>query len=167
MRDIDELPPPRGIFRIDRIVVEQPQAAPAGQQQVWPAVAVEVADGRPVTVEPVAVDVEPLADILERAVAEIAIELAGPAVDRLALEETAARKEDVEPLVAIEVEQGDATAERFEDGQVARFGTVAIAEIDAGGCGDIPEESGPVFLRGGRHASRWRPMPTARQREDR
>src|SRR6185437_15610567 len=90
-RHIDESPSLRVILGIDGLVVEQGQPSPTREEQVRPAVAVEITHGRAVTVEPTAVHVQTLADIGKLAVAEVAIQFARSTADFLTLERTAAR----------------------------------------------------------------------------
>ena len=45
---------------------------------------------------------------------------------------TAAGNEEIEQAVAVEVEHGQAAAQRFEDGVMVRLLAVAIGEVDAG-----------------------------------
>src|SRR5262249_57632599 len=52
LRDVHELAALGGVGRIDGFVVEEGDAAPAGDEEVGPAVAVVVPDGAPVAVQP-------------------------------------------------------------------------------------------------------------------
>src|SRR5947199_314428 len=78
----------------------------------------------------------------ELAVAEILVKLAGQAADFLfafAGERAAADEEDVDETIAVEIEEGNAAAERFEQSVVVRVLAGAGGEFDAGFRGDVVE----------------------------
>ena len=139
---VHELAAPGRVLGVHRLVVEQGDAAPAGDEQVGPAVAVVVGHGRPVRVEPRVVrQADLLGHVPELEMALVVIELARPADDGLVVGAgvaAAAGHEQVEPAIPVVVDQGDAAAERFEDGHVARRFTgvvhfaVTVGDVDAG-----------------------------------
>src|SRR5690349_14950928 len=101
------------------------------------------------TVKPAAVDVQPLADILKFAAAEIAIQFAGPAANLLAFKKAAAGQEKIQLSIPVKIDQGHAAAQRFENRQMPRLGAVLVAKIHARGCGDVTEKRWPLLP--GRH----------------
>src|SRR5207237_6325540 len=145
--------------------MEQRQLAPAGDEEIGPTITIIVGDGAAVRVEINAVEADLLGHVLEFEVAEVLVELARVADDLPLVRPdvgAAARDEDIEQAVAVEVDQGNAAAERFENSQVTdRLAVslpdhdvfaVAIGDIDAGRGGDILEE-GRAFNDGSSAAS--------------
>src|SRR5262249_18576574 len=64
------------------LVMEQGNAAPAGYEQIGPAIAVKIADGTAMRVEPRPVELEHLiGDLPELPVAQVLVQLAGMAED--------------------------------------------------------------------------------------
>src|SRR5262249_18714690 len=117
------------------LVVEEGDAAPTGDEQVRPTIAVVVADGRAVRVEEDAVEADVLGDVLELEASQVLVELAGVPLDFLlvwTVVETAAGEENVKQAIAIEVDDGGAAAQRFEDGQMAADLAVVVGVDDAG-----------------------------------
>ena len=112
----------------------QGEPAPAGDQQIGPAVAVVVTDRCPVGVEDRLAESGLLGDILELPVPQVLIEAAGIAFNHLLVRPivvAAAGYEDVEQAIAVVVQQRHAAAERFEDGEVSCLLTIAVGESDA------------------------------------
>src|SRR5262249_36560239 len=101
LRDVNELAPLGGVPGIDRLIVPERQPAPAGDEDVRPAVAVVVAHGGAVAVEPRTIETDFLRHVLELEAAEVLVELAGVALDRLPLVETAAREENIKQAIAV------------------------------------------------------------------
>ena len=97
-----------------------------------------------------------LGDVFELPVAEVAVEASGKAQNGLAVVAATAGKEDVDAAVVVEVEEGDAPAERFDDRKVPGFFSVAIREVDADPLGDIFEQWGAERLGNGFLSSRHR-----------
>src|SRR5206468_3683754 len=112
----------RGVLRIGRLIMIENHAAPAGDEQIWPAVVVVIGDGAAVRVKEGLVESDFGGNVLELPVAEVFVKFGGMAANVLffvAGEIAAAGDEDVNKAVAVEIEEGDAAAERFEDGVVA------------------------------------------------
>src|SRR5262249_33895592 len=103
--NLDEAPSALAV----RHVLEQGKPAPAGDEQIGPAVTVEVGDSGAVRVEPGEVFEAYLSGhVLKLEAAQVLEELAGVAPDLLAVEVAAAGEENVEQTIAIVVEQSDA-----------------------------------------------------------
>ena len=124
-------------------VVQEGQAAPAGQQDVRPAVVVVVGHGHPVIVEPDLVDAGLGADVLELEVAQVLVQLVGPALDLFfiwTIVVAAAGQENIEQAIAIVIEHAGAAAEGLEDGQVPGFFTILVGVVDPAAGGDVLEK---------------------------
>src|SRR5207253_430461 len=103
------------------LIAIEGHAAPTGDEQIRPAIAVVVADGAAVAVKDRLVEADLPGDVAEFAVAKVLVEPVAPALD-LHLFGTvvvaAAGHDDIEEAVAIIIDEADAAAERFEDGVV-------------------------------------------------
>src|SRR5262249_25254178 len=115
--DVLETPTLFRVVGIDGDVAEQGDLAPAGDQQVRPAVAIDVGHRAAVAVEPgfaagELVEADLPGDVLELALAQVAIQLAGVAHDLFLVLacNPAAGDEDVEQPVAVVVDQGNPSA---------------------------------------------------------
>jgi hypothetical protein len=128
--DLDEAPAALAVG----LVVEEGQPAVAGDEQVGPAVAVVVGDGNPVAVEVDAVEAGLRGHVAELPAAQVAVQLAGVALNLLlvrAVEIAAAGEEDVEQAVAVVVDQRHPAAQRLQDGVVVGLLAVAVGEVHA------------------------------------
>ena len=135
---VHEVPPALAVG----FVVQQGQAAPAGQQNVRPAVVVVVGHGYPVIVEPDLVDSGLDADVLELEVAQVLVQLVGVTQDLLVVLATvmaAAGKDNTEQATAIEIDHAGAAPEGLQDGQVPGFLPVMVGVVDVGAEGDVFE----------------------------
>ena len=90
-----------------------------------------------------------LGDVFELPVAEVAVEASGKAQNGLAVVAAPAGKEDVDAAVVVEVEEGDAPAERFDDRIVSGLLRVPIREVDADLLGAVFERRGAERLGNG------------------
>ena len=136
--DVDKASPAFAV----RFVMKERDAAPAGDQQVRPAVIVVIRHGAAMGIKPVDVQAHLGGHVFELPVAQVLIELAGMSLDLLfvrAVIVAAARHKNVQEAVLIVVDESDAPAQRFHNGQVAGFLTVVIAEVDAGIGGAVGE----------------------------
>src|SRR5262249_37480928 len=125
--NLDEAPSALAV----RHVLEQGKPAPAGDEQIGPAVTVEVGDSGAVRVEPGEVFEAYLSGhVLKLEAAQVLEELAGVAPDLLAVEVAAAGEENVEQTIAIVVEQSAAAAQGLQDGVMLGFLAVAVGETE-------------------------------------
>ncbi len=142
------------------VVAEQRVAAEIGDVEVWIAVVVIVAGGHAHAVVAV-LHAGLFGDISEGAVAVVAVEavpepgigLVGRGAGGHGILQAGPIDEiDVEPAVAVEVEQRDAADHGFD--QVLLRGRVAIAkESDAGGSSDVAKHGQAIACRGPRGCS--------------
>jgi hypothetical protein len=159
--DRDELAPAGAV----RFVAKQFGAPEPGDDEVREPVAVEVRDRGAVRVPPVEFQPGARGDVFELQPAEVAVQAARvPARFALRPEEPAARDEHVEPAVGIEVEQRDAGAERFENGEPVGLFAGATGGANAGALRHVAEPRGTVARRG-RHRRHRRGRRGARTRQ--
>ena len=120
-------------------VVKEVVAAESGDVDVVAAVVIVIADRH---AEAVDFDVEAAAarHVGERAVAVVAVERGG-GVAAVRDEVLAVDEEDVEPAVAVDVEEGAARAHGLGEPLLARASGV-VGELDSGGGGDVGEADG-------------------------
>ena len=118
-------------------VVEQPPAVDRRHEDVVAAVVVVVRDRGSKSVDAGRVEAAASEDICERPVAVVAKQsVAGPAPARRPV--LAVDEEQVRPVVAVDVEDGHAAAEKLRVPVVAG-GAVPMNEINPGAAGDIGE----------------------------
>src|SRR5579884_753060 len=114
--------------------MEKGQMMPAGDQQVGPTVVVIVCYRRTVREKVDLIQAHLGRDILEAKIAEVAIEAAGIALDLVFVRPfvmAAAGNEQIEQAVAVEVDHGQAAAQRFQNGVMVGLLAIAISEVDA------------------------------------
>ena len=108
--------------------MEQGDPTPAGHQQVGPAVAVVVGHSRGVGIKPGRTSSQGCQacagrDILKLATSQVAIQFASAAQNRVIVRAgkiTAPGKIEIQQAVLVEINLGQAAAERFKDGEVGR-----------------------------------------------
>ena len=154
-----------------RFVVEEGQATPPTDEQIGPAVAVVIGHGGAVGVEPRLATGERgqphlLRDVFELEAALVAVKFGRGAEDFLvvlAAEYSAAGEEEIEQAIAVEVDNGETSAERFEDreGRGGADFAVLVFEVDAGLRGNILEDRGASSFAGvlRQHGCRVRSRP--------
>src|SRR5262249_51458382 len=84
-------------------------------------------------------------DVFEFAVAEVAVELARVPLELAfvgAIEIAAAGDENVEPAIAVVVDERDAATDRFEDRELLGVLAVVEGEVQARRLGDVAEPNG-------------------------
>src|SRR5262249_11339004 len=111
--DIDKVPAAIAVG----LVVEQDEPVVPGQEQVGPTVVVVVERGVPVRILERAGQPDFRAYVFKLPAAEVAVQATRVAHYILAVVVTAPGEENVEQSVAVEVEQGDASAQRLDNGE--------------------------------------------------